>query len=231
MGVVNQLYQLQEVDIEIESNEKQLSQKASQLGESQEVINTQIKLASQQKRLDVLASQQRSAECEIDDLAAKITTVEEQLYSGRITNPKELASLQQEANTLKAKRDQIEDKALEIIDHVELAEAEVVATSNEIKKLENEWHMQQQQLSAEIEHLKGKLSDLNQKRQLSAAEIDPQSVEFYEQIRKQKGQAVASVEQGICHSCRISLSSNELQQARGGNLIQCGSCGCILFLP
>ena len=231
MGVVKQLYQLQEVDLEIESDESQMSQKVSQLGESETIINLQNKLTSEQKCLDDLAHQQHSAEWEIDDLTSKITTAEGQLYSGRITSPKELSSLQQEVNAFKAKRDQIENKALEIIDQVELAEAEVAATGDEVKKLEGEWHSRQQQLSAEIEHLKGKLSQLKQKRRLSTDEIDPHVVEFYEQIRKQRGQAVAKVEQGICRGCRISLSSNELQQARGGNLIQCGSCGRILFLP
>ena len=231
MGVVKQLYQLQEIDLEIESNERQMNQKVGQLGESETVINLQSKLTSEQQRLDDLARQQQSAEWEIDDLNGKIATVEEQLYSGRITNPKELTSLQQESNAFKAKRDQSETKALEIIDQVELAETNVAATSNEIKKLEGEWHNWQQQLSAEIEQLKGKLSELKQKRQLLADEIDPQAVDRYEHIRKQRGQAVAKVEQGICRGCRISLSSNELQQARGGNLIQCGSCGRILFLP
>ena len=231
MGVVKQLYQLQEIDLEIESNERQMNQKVGQLGESETVINLQSKLTSEQKRLDDLTHQQHSAEWEIDDLTGKITTVEEQLYSGRITNPKELASLQQEVNAFKSKRDQIENKALEIIAQVELAETDVAATSSEIKKLDGEWHMQQQQLTAEIEQLKSKLSELKQKRQLLTDEIEPQAVDRYEHIRKQRGQAVARVEQGICRGCRIALSSNELQQARGGNLIQCGSCGRILFLP
>lgn len=230
MGVAEQIYQLQEIDLEIESDESQISQKVSQLGESETIINLRNKLTSGQKCLDDLSHQQHSAEWEIDDLTGKITTAEGQLYSGRITSPKELSSLQQEIKSFKVKRDQYETKALEIIDQVELAETDVAATGNEIKKLEGEWHNWQQQLSAEIEQLKGKLSELKQRRQLFTNSIDPQAVDRYEHIRKQKGQAVAKVEQGICRGCRISLSSSELQQARGGNLTQCGNCGRILFL-
>ncbi len=231
MSVAKQLYQLQEVDLEIESNESQMNQKVGQLGESETIINLQSKLTSEQKRLDDLARQQQSAEWDIDDLTGKIATIEKQLYSGRITNPKELASFQQEVNAFKVKRDQIENKTLEIIDQVELAETNIAAAGNEIKKLEGEWHNWQQQLSAEIDQFKDKVSELRQKRQLLSDEIDPQAVDRYEHIRKQKGQAVAKVEQGICRGCRISLSSSELQQVRGGNLVQCGSCGRILFLP
>ena len=231
MSVAKQLYQLQELDLEIESSEQALRQKESQLGENQVLVKALNRLASEQKRLDELNHQQHSAEWEIDDLVSKITTTEKQLYSGKITNPKELANFQHEANILKANRDQLENKALEIMNQVEQAEASVSRLNSEFKKLESEWHSQQQQLATEIEHLKSKLSDLGQKRQLLTSELDPQAVGLYEKLRKQKGLAAAKVEQGICRGCRISLSSSELQQARSGNLIQCSSCGRILFLP
>jgi predicted nucleic acid-binding Zn-ribbon protein len=231
MGIAKQLYQLQEVDLEIESNEQTLQRLNSQLGENRVLVEAQAKLTSEQRRLDELKHQQRSAEWEIDDLVTKITVTEEQLYSGRIKNPKELTSLQHEVDILKAKRDQLENRALEIMGQVELTEANVATTGNEFNKFEAEWHRQQQQLSAEIEALKSKLSDLSQKRQLMSAEIEPQAVAAYDKLRKQKGQAIAKVEQGICRGCRISLPSSELQQARSGNLVQCSSCGRILFLP
>jgi len=231
MRVANQLYQLQELDLEIDSNEQALQQKESQLGENQVLIKALNRLASEQKRLDELNHQQHSVEWEIDDLVSKITATEKQLYSGKITNPKELTNFQHEANILKANRDQLENKALEIMNQAERAEASVSGLNSEFKKLESEWHSQQQQLATEVEQLKSKLSDLGQKRQLLTGELDPQAVGLYEKLRKQKGQAVAKVEQGICRGCRISLSSSELQQARSGNLIQCSSCGRILFLP
>lgn len=231
MGVAKQLYQLQEVDLEIEASEQTLNRMVSQLGKNQVVVEAQTRLTSEQGQLDALKHRQRSTEREIDDLVSKITTAEEQLYSGRIKNPKELTSLQHEVNVLKAKRDQLENKALEVMDQVEQAEANVAAADGEFNKLEVEWHHQQQQLSADIEALKSKLSDLRDKRQLLSAEIDPQAVAVYDKLRKQKGQAVAKVEQGICRGCRISLPFSELQQARSGNLVQCSSCGRILFLP
>lgn len=231
MSIARQLYQLQEVDLEIEANELTLHRLVSQLGENREIVEAQAKLTSEQRRLDELKHQQHSAEWEIDDLVSKVTAAEEQLYSGRIKNPKELTNLQHEVDILKAKRDQLENKALEIMDQVESTEASVAAKSSELNRLETEWHRQQQQLSTDIETLKSKLSDLGHKRQLISAEVDPQAVVVYDKLRQQKGQAVAKVEQGICRGCRISLPFSGLQQVRSGNLVQCGSCGRILFLP
>ncbi len=230
MGLAKQLYQLQEVDLEIESSERALKQVASQLGESQKVARAQNQLELEQQRLEESRRKQHSAEWEIEDIVTKLTAAEEMLFSGRIKNPKELTNLQHEVDVLKTRRNQLEDKALEIMDQVELSETRVAKISSQLEILTAEWQRQQQQLSDESEKLKTALSDLERKRQLLAGEIDPQAVEFYQKLRKEKGTAVARVEQGICRGCRISLATTELQQARSGSLVQCSSCGRILFL-
>ena len=230
MSVAKQLYQLQEVDLELESNERALQQVTSQLGESQEVVRARNKLASERQRLEELKRQQHSLEWEIDDIATKLTATEDKLYSGSIGSPKELANLQHEVDGLKTRRSQLEDKALDIMEQVELATASVATIDSQLKTVEAEWQSQQQQLFADMEQLKAVLSNLKHKRQTLSAEIDPKATELYHELKEKKGTAVAKVEQGICRGCRISLSATELQRARSGSLTQCSSCGRILFL-
>jgi hypothetical protein len=230
MGAAKQLYQLQEVDLELESNEQALKQITSQLGESQEVVRVRSRLISERQRLEELRRQQHSSEWEIDDITSKLTATEDKLYSGSVGNPKELANLQHEADGLKLRRSQLEDKALDVMEQVELAAGSVTTISSQLKTLEAEWQSQQRQLSSEMEKLKAVMSALQYKRQTLSAEIDPEAVELYHELKKQKGTAVAKVEQGICRGCGISLSASELQRARSGILTQCSSCGRILFL-
>jgi len=230
MGVAKQLYQLQEVDLELESNERALQQVTSQLGESQEVVRARNKLASERQRLEELKRQQHSLEWEIDDIATKLTAAEDKLYSGSIGSPKELANLQHEVDGLKTRRSKLEDEALDIMEQVELATASVATISSQLKTVEAEWQSQQQQLSADMEQLKAVLSNLKHKRQTLSAEIAPGATELYHELKEKRGTAVAKVEQGICRGCRISLSATELQRARSGSLMQCSSCGRILFL-
>ena len=230
MSLARQLYQLQEVDLELESNEQAIKQIASQLGESETVVATRSNLAREQQHLEELTHQQRSVEWEIDDLTNKLTPTEAELYSGRIGNPKELTNLQHEIDSLKAKRNQLEEKTLEIMDQVELTTRNTTALDTQLKTLEAEWHNEQQQLSTRLEQLKAVLADLKNKRQILAAEIDSQSIEVYQELKKQRGTAVARVEQGICRGCRISLPVTELQRVRSGSLVRCSSCGRILFL-
>jgi predicted nucleic acid-binding Zn-ribbon protein len=230
MTVTKQLYQLQELDIEIEQKEQTLNQKVGQLGEREALDNVQSGLTSEKEQLEELKRQHRNAETEVDDLLSKIAATEEQLYGGKITNPKELSSLQHEVTLMKDRIDQLENRALEKIDQVEAAENSVAATTAELKKMEEEWHQQQRQLSSDIEQLKVSLVDLRQKRQRLSEYIEPSAVALYEKIRQQKKLAVAKVEQGICCACRISLSASILQKARSGQPVQCGTCGRILFI-
>jgi len=230
MNVAKQLYQLQEIDLEIESGERALEEVKGQLGESQAVIKARQRLEQEQKRLEDLRHQQHSAEWEIDDIATKLAAAEEQLFSGRVQNPKELTNLQHEVDSFKGRRNQLEEKALEVIDRVEQSEASVAATNGQLDKLTADWQRQQKELASEMERLKASLADLGQKRQLLIGEIESSAFDFYQQLRAGKGIAVARVERGICRGCRISLPTTDLQQARGGKLVQCSSCGRILFL-
>jgi predicted nucleic acid-binding Zn-ribbon protein len=230
MNVARQLYELQELDLEIESDEQALKQVTSQLGESQEVLEAQEQLQSEQERLEGLKHQQHSAEWEIDDITTKIAAAEESLFSGRIKNPKELASLQHEVETFKSRRGQLEEKALSVIDQVEQAEAAVAGTTSRLGNLTADWQRQQKQLADEMSRLKAALSDLKEKWRQLSGQVEPETIEFYQQLRSRKGTAVARVEQGICRGCRISLPITDLQRARGNNLVQCSSCGRILFL-
>lgn len=114
MTTARQLYQFQELDLAIDAEEKALKDRTSQLGESQALIDARNKLASAQQRLDELKRKQRASEWDVDDLASKIRAADEQLYSGRIRNPKELASLKQEVDAFKARRDKLETGLLEL---------------------------------------------------------------------------------------------------------------------
>lgn len=230
MGVARQLYQLQVIEIDIESKEQALAKCLGQLGESRVVVEAKARLLSTQERLEKLKHEQHSAEWEIEDLETKLSSAKESLYSGRVKNPKELSSLQHEVEGLNTIHDQMEEKVLEIMEQVELATSELDSLSNELKAFEEEWHKEQQRLSAEIEQLKSSLSQLKNERWKALDGIDTETIDCYKQLRKQKGLAVARVEQGTCCGCRISLSTAELQRARGGSLVKCNSCGRILFI-
>jgi predicted nucleic acid-binding Zn-ribbon protein len=230
VSVAKQLYELQEVDLELESRGQALGQVAAQLGEGQAVLSARARLASEKQRLEELGHRQHSLEWEIDDVTTKIAKAEEELYSGRTKNPKELANLQHEIEILRAKRSDLEDGAIEVMEQVEAANAGVGTMERELGGLEAEWRAEQERLAVDKKRLEAELERLKERREAVSSQVDAELVDLYGELKKQKGTAVARVEQGVCRGCRLSLSHAELQRARSGSLMQCSSCGRILFL-
>ena len=203
----------------------------AQLGESQALREARSRLAGEQSRLEGLLREQRGVETDADDLTAKIGAAEKELYGGRIRVPKELSALQQDIALLKARRTQLEDKVLEIMEQAESCRESIARDSAELRTVETAWSVSQEQLARELEQATQALVGLKKRSEELAGSIDAPSLGLYRALRKQKGAAVARVEQGLCRGCRISLPVNELHLARGGGLVQCSSCGRILYLP
>ena len=230
MNLARRLYQLQQVELEIEAVERAQAQINNQLADSRVLDEARVKLASEKQRLEELKHEQHSAEWELEDLGEKLASDRDKLYSGRVKNSKELTGIQHEFDGLKARYDRLEEKTLGIMEQVEQAEAGVTARSGECKKLAEEKRLERQKLSAEMEQLGEELADLRKKRERLSAGIDQEALELYLELKKHKGTAVARVEQGVCRGCGLALSSAWLQRARGGELVRCSGCSRILFL-
>lgn len=230
-NLAKQLYDLQQIDLDLEAKREALRQAQSQLGETQTLRESRDALKQAQERLVSLEKEQRTIEGEIDDIQAKISAREKELYknSGK---PKELESLEKEVKRSKAQKREKEDKALETMSLIEEQHQEIVLKRSEVEKVEKSWQERQNQLLLEIAKIEGLLTEGEQRQRALAASIDPASRQLYETLRmKKQGRAVAKVEQGRCQGCRLTLPLRDLQQVRiSEQLTHCSSCGRILYL-
>jgi uncharacterized protein len=229
--VVRQLYQLQEFELAIDANEQAQKRIQNQLKDNQAVLKIRARLAEDEKKLDELVKAQKAIDWEIEDLTGKIKTIEKKLYDGKIHNPKELQSLQQEQTDFNKHRSSLEDKDLAMMDQAEELRLAIAGIKTEFTAAETQWQDEYKKLSTELEKLKTDRTAVENQKQTILTQIDPQSLVTYQDVKKRKGIAVAKIEQGICKGCRITLPNSILQQAKGGGLVKCSSCGRIVFLP
>jgi predicted nucleic acid-binding Zn-ribbon protein len=230
MAVTRQLYELQELDTNIEHTEQTLRLKSSQLGNRDVLNNTQNSIAAEQKRLEELKKSRRDTDGQTEDLSVKIKNAEQQLYGGTVKNPKELSNLQHEIKNLKEQRDPLETKSLETSEQIEAAEKKTADLTADYARQETEWQTAQTVLAGDIDLLTKTLDGLREERGQIAEQIEPGAIILYDRVRLQKKPAVTRVEQGICRACRLSLSVSVLQKARAGQPVQCSTCGRILFV-
>jgi predicted nucleic acid-binding Zn-ribbon protein len=226
------LYELQEIDLELEQKSEALKQVEDQLGKDEALAQARTAFAEDKERVAELERRQRAAEWDVEDLGAKIIPLAEKLYGGSVRNPKELLNMEQELERLKAQRREREDQLLDIMEELELARQEFKTRSGEMQELEQEWRRDQERLMQEQEQLKSDLAALEQSRGPVLARIDSISLELYQALRHDKqGLAVATVKQGRCQGCRIILPMSKLQRPKvGQEPVLCSNCGRILYL-
>lgn len=229
MGISKQLYQLQEVENELESAEKSVRDISHQVEAAEALTAASTKLAAERRILEEIKKRQRALEGDAGDIDARLKKVEQELYSGRVRNQKELAALQREADTLKTESDKLESRQLELMDRADESDKKVSFAEKEFKTVETEWEMKKPQLAAEFERAKTVLAAATQKRRQIASGVDPSILKTYQDVKKSRSRAVVAVDRGMCTGCRIALSVAELQKVRSGQLVRCGSCGRILY--
>ena len=232
MGRTQQLYELQMADLEIDEKTEELARVESQLQEPEWLLEARERLGATREKLVSLRKRQRELEYSSDDLRLKIAEFEKKLYGGSVRNPKELSSLQQEADVLKKKRSEVEDSLLGLMLELEELEQESGAEISELDQLESRWRGEHEQLDAERERLSQALAKLGERRAILVERIPESDYRLYAALRKERaGKAISRVERSMCTGCRITMSSREIQRARTSpEPVRCGSCGRVLYV-
>jgi len=231
MNRSDQLYRLQTIDLERSNGERRLEEVEAGLGESEELRQARRVLRKAEDELNHWRTTLRDLELETRSLTAKITSVEERLYSGRVTNPKELANLQNEVSYLKRRRGELEDRQIEAMVEVEEHEAEVDSKRASLAQIEAEWSQTQKRLTEERSELEESLAHLKKERVKLETTIGAEDLALYGELCSRKGgQAVALLKGGVCQACMVTLPTSQARQARSGDSLSfCSSCQRILY--
>ncbi len=230
MSLAEQLYKLQQLDLELQKKQQELSEVERQLSDNKALVVAESRLASQKEQLEDARKKQKSSEWELEDLHEKMSQIDGKLYSGKTKDPKELVNLEKEVKGLKSQTTTKEDTLLGLMSLAEEAEARVKITAGELERLKKEWGQREETLGPRKGELDIALAELKGERERLAGQIDSEAFNIYERIRLARGQAVVKVERGRCLGCHITVPTSQWQKAKVGDLIQCNNCSRILYL-
>ncbi|HEY85744.1 MAG TPA: hypothetical protein G4N96_11615 [Chloroflexi bacterium] len=233
MPSTQQLYQLQQFDSQIDASNKRLNEIASNLVETEALKLVRKKLKAAETARRQTRAFMTDLDLEVKGLQQKITRHERRLYSGKLVNPKEAASLQEEIASTKRWQTKREEDLLEAMIALEEAEAAYQAAQQAYDETKSNWKADQADLLREQGQLQAENTDLSKARKSTTQFIDGKVLTRYEQLRKKKGGiAVAAIEDGSCLTCGVILSSRLCQQARtdDSKLYYCENCGRIIHI-
>ncbi|HVB74806.1 MAG TPA: C4-type zinc ribbon domain-containing protein [Ktedonobacteraceae bacterium] len=225
------LYQLQQLDLELERLTAEQQALAQSLQGSATLTKARKENHIAQQQLQAGLQAQKEAEWALEELDHRLKLLEQRLYSGSITNPKELYAVQQESQHLRAQQSRQEEMTLEVMDATETLQALAQQKSDALRRAEESWTEYNAVSVLRGGQLESKLKELQARRDQFAATIDADLLKRYETLKRSKqGRAVSNVEQNSCQWCRVILTPSEIQRARNSSELQtCGNCGRILY--
>ena len=184
------------------------------------------------ERLQRLGVQQRRHEQEIAAVDARRRSEEGRMYSGEIRSEKQLQAVKQELSSLRARKNELEDALLEIMEQVEELEsltATLAAREQELSAQVAELTQARDHAATDIDQ---ELAQARAQRAAVAAELPERVLGYYDELRVRKdGVAVAELRGRTCAGCRLELTAIELEEVAAAatkGLGRCEQCGRIL---
>lgn len=232
MSYTQQLYQLQQVDSQIDANNRRLEEIAANLVETDALKTAKKEFSQAQAEHKQCRTIVTDLDLEVKGLQQKITQHERRLYSGKLVNPKEASSLQDEIASTKRWHAKREEDLLEAMIELESAEEALKNCEQVLAKVTAGWEADQADLLAEQKQLTDSVAQLTRSRPALVTLVNPADLKRYELLRSKKaGVAVAAVEDSSCRSCGVMLNSKLVQQADIDNkLYFCENCGRIIHI-
>jgi uncharacterized protein len=225
------VYRLQQVDSQIDQIRARLKTIQQTLENDLEVRAASEGFAAAERIHREAERVLKLSEAEVEKQHIKIEQTEASLYGGRVHNPKELQDLQKDVASLKRYLEILEERELEAMIATEDAEKALQAAKFNLQHVQSNLKEQNRDLTQESETLRKDLERLNSERQAVVTDIANQTLDIYEQLRKQKrGIAITTVTDNSCEACGTTLTPSQKQNARStSQLFHCPTCGRILY--
>ncbi|HXF57649.1 MAG TPA: C4-type zinc ribbon domain-containing protein [Actinomycetota bacterium] len=230
---VDLLLELQEVDLSVD----RLHLRLRELEEESEVRAARERLAAAESRLgelrlqlDEVTREQRKLEQDVEFLQRKIDAERQRLFDGSVANPKELQSIEAEVESLRARKGRVEDQVLERMERREELEAQLGPVEAEVAEARRRVEELEEASARELVEVERTLEERTAERERLAARVDPELLELYEDLRRQKkGVGAVALVSGVCQGCHQKLSPVYLERLkRTAGVKRCEYCRRIL---
>ena len=231
MNIGFQLYQLQEMDTDLDNSQRRINEIDNLIKNDTKTINAQDNLYKAKTKLTTDNNEFNAISNDIQIKKSKISKSESSLYNGSVTNPKELQDLQMEISSIKKSIEKLEEALLEVMIHVDQSEKHLEIQKEILKNAKSNFATLVSLLNGEKNTLLEKIKGLNSKKITMIAQISEDNLNQYETLRNLKnGLAVTKLQENTCGACGSGLTASQRQEARSAtNLFICPSCLRIIY--
>lgn len=217
----------------------QLHHRRATLPERAELAATEAALADLARRASAAAEarqglMERQAELErqIATLNSRRQAIEERLYADRGSAARDLQAMDGEIHHLVARRAELEDAELTLMEEQEPLDAELAVLAAERGPLEETAARLRQEVARAEAEVDARIKEDEQARRAAAARLPTDLADRYETLRARlKGTGAARLVGNHCDGCHLELPSVEVERIRSlppDTVVTCDQCGRIL---
>jgi predicted nucleic acid-binding Zn-ribbon protein len=228
------LIELTEIDAEIgrlEHRAKNLAEQQSLDAVESEHRTANDGLAVVNLALEDLEAEVSKFEGEIDGVRQREDRDRSMLDSGSV-NPKQLAELQHELETLERRQSSLEDSLLEIMERREELQNDQAERLGKIDELADQLSTARAARDEALVAIDGSRHQLASRRSGVTGRLDADLVSLYERQRGHGGPGAGQLQGRRCGACRIEIDRGEMQRiaaAPAEEVLRCPECGAILL--
>lgn len=160
----------------------------------------------------------------------KLKNHENTLYSGSVTDLKQMEHLESENIFHKETIDSLENKMLDSIELVEEKEKDIIELLEKIKITEKKINDREK----DVRDLKVKILETIKTEENTIQElintVDQDLFKDYKRIRERKGSGIAKVKSDVCSGCHMMIPENLVENVKTEKkIVVCENCGRILY--
>jgi predicted nucleic acid-binding Zn-ribbon protein len=188
--------------------------------------------ADVRERHRVVLAEERRIDDEAQAVGERAADVDQRMYSGTVTSPRELQAMQADVEMLRRRRSDLEDEELEVMEQREALDTELAALDGSIDALWTAVADLQSRITAAEQEISGEIEREEQERAILAKPIAESLLRDYERRRTQnRGAGAARLVGTTCQACHLTIPSTEAEQIRraaGTEIAYCDNCSAIL---
>lgn len=231
-NVGEQLLKLQNIDLKLRDNKKRLSNIATALENTEPVQKAKQTVEEAEAVLKPLQKDLRDLELQVQTTKQKRESTEQRLYSGSVSNPKELQDMQQNIASLTKWQDELEEKMLELMMEIEVADDDMMQATTTLDEVMKQAEIDNQDLLTEKANLETENTTLIDKRADVINDLDSNAVELYQDLQvKMAYRPIATLTtESTCTVCGVQQTSLHAQEIRRNQgLSRCQNCNRIIL--
>ena len=179
-----------------------------------------------------LGREQSKLEGDIDVVRTRMAKDQQRLDTGQVSSPRELENLQSEIESLKRRQGDLEDEELEIMERREAVQRRVDELRGERDQLTQSLTETEQRRDATFAEIDAEAEKTTQQRGELASTLPGELLALYEKIRGSSGGVgAAALHRGRCEGCHLQLNTtdlNRLREAAPDEVVRCEECRRIL---